>query len=94
MCGWVLWPGGVTKDLGKSFFISNMNLLHPFGLHVGLPPGFLQLLTDIPYTDTILVLWVRSDGKGEGMEMVLEKIGLQMGVNKVMMTMAWKTRGG
>ena len=58
LCRWVLWPGRLTKDLGKSFFISNMSLLHPFGLHVGLhvglPPGLPKWLTDIQQTNRLV----------------------------------------
>ena len=36
VCGCFLWPGRLTKDLGKSLLISNMSLLHSFGLRA--PP--------------------------------------------------------
>ena len=58
LCRWVLWPGRLTKDLGKSFVTSNMSFLHPFGLHVGLhvglPPGLPKWLTDIQQTNRLV----------------------------------------
>ena len=58
LCRWVLWPGRFTKDLGKSFVLSNMSSLHPFGvhvgLHVGLPPGLPKWLTDIQQTNRLM----------------------------------------